>query len=97
MIPARQLGILSKSPPILLTTMRVVPRGTNGGISLFGTLMSLCGGLLVGAAAAASLSLEDTLCPRSDVWTTLLAVGGVSGVLGSGVRSTPRQLSRTGR
>ncbi|BGP28033.1 hypothetical protein JCM10295v2_007020 [Rhodotorula toruloides] len=52
---ASQLGILSSRPPILLTTLRTCPRGTNGGISPWGTLVSLLGGLLVGVLAVVSL------------------------------------------
>lgn len=33
---ASELGILSTHPPILLTTLRPVPPGTNGGLSLAG-------------------------------------------------------------
>ncbi|GEM11353.1 enoyl-CoA hydratase/isomerase family protein [Rhodotorula toruloides] len=52
---ATKLGILSSRPPILLTTLRTCPRGTNGGISPWGTLVSLLGGLLVGVLAVVSL------------------------------------------
>ncbi|KAF2070899.1 hypothetical protein CYY_007782 [Polysphondylium violaceum] len=45
---ASELGILSKSQPILITTLKRVPKGTNGGISKTGILASLSGGLLIG-------------------------------------------------
>jgi uncharacterized protein (TIGR00297 family) len=41
---ATELGTLSKRPPRLITTGRVVPVGTSGGISLFGTAVSFVGG-----------------------------------------------------
>mmetsp|Transcript_358 Transcript_358/g.415 ORF Transcript_358/g.415 Transcript_358/m.415 type:complete len:334 (-) Transcript_358:61-1062(-) len=47
---ASELGILSKNEPRLITTlfMQEVPRGTNGGVSLFGTLASALGGAFIG-------------------------------------------------
>jgi uncharacterized membrane protein len=48
---ASELGILSLHPPRLATTCctRRVPRGTNGGMSAWGTMMSALGGLFMGA------------------------------------------------
>ena len=50
---ASELGILSQNTPILVTPLfccriRRVPRGTNGGISAWGTLMSVAGGAFIG-------------------------------------------------
>ena len=47
---ASELGVLSRSEPILVTRpWRRVPAGTNGGITWAGTLASAAGGLLMGA------------------------------------------------
>src|SRR5690606_15661557 len=43
-----ELGILSNKDPYLITTMKRVPKGTNGGISLLGTLSSIAAGLTIG-------------------------------------------------
>lgn len=50
-----ELGILSRSPPRLLTSLnfRQVPPGTNGGISLIGTLAGFGGGLVVALTSVA--------------------------------------------
>ena len=48
-----ELGILASSPPRLITssTFRVVPKGTNGGVTLFGLLAGLLGSAILVAAA----------------------------------------------
>lgn len=45
---ASELGILSTTDPILITTGRRVPKGTNGGISATGTFASIAAGFLIG-------------------------------------------------
>ena len=45
-----ELGVLSKSNPRLVTTLffAEVPKGTNGGMSVVGTIAGACGGLFIG-------------------------------------------------
>ncbi|EFA83091.1 hypothetical protein PPL_03881 [Heterostelium album PN500] len=45
---ASELGVLNKRQPILVTTFKTVPAGTNGGISPIGTLASIVGGTFIG-------------------------------------------------
>ena len=72
---ATELGTLSKRPPRLITTWRVVDVGTSGGISPLGTLVSLLGGLLIGMAAG-------LMFPNSFLIMALAgAAGGLTGSL----------------
>lgn len=58
---ASEFGSLTARPPLLVTTLRPVPAGTDGGISLVGTLASLCGGAMVGACAGDIVGLMQGL------------------------------------
>lgn len=72
---ATELGTLSKRPPRLITSGRVVEVGTSGGVSLLGTAVSLLGGLLIGLVAS-------LLWPELSVWAGVL-IGALSGLAGS--------------
>lgn len=47
---ASEIGSVVGGTPRLITTWRRVPKGTNGGVTLIGTLCSIAGGLVVGIA-----------------------------------------------
>jgi uncharacterized membrane protein len=85
---ASELGILSSSPPILLTTLKTVPPGTNGALSLIGTAASIGGGMAMGWIMWAALSVENAACrdQTGDLFLLLLGWGAVAGGLGSLVR-----------
>jgi uncharacterized protein (TIGR00297 family) len=70
---ATELGVLSRTPPRLITTGRDVERGASGGITLLGSLAAFLGGLLVAAAAV-------VVMPRSN--PLLLVVAAAGGGLG---------------
>lgn len=69
---ATELGTLSKKPPRLITTGKVMPVGTSGAVSPFGTAVSWGGGLLIGAVAAV----------LAGQWWLVLA-GSLGGLAGS--------------
>jgi uncharacterized protein (TIGR00297 family) len=69
---ATELGILARRKPRLITTGQVVPPGTSGGVTWFGTLAALTGAALIGGLAALF---------RGDV--RLLLAGAIAGLAGS--------------
>ncbi|XP_041367871.1 transmembrane protein 19-like [Gigantopelta aegis] len=82
-------SVVGTGDPWLITSFRKVPRGTNGGISVIGTLSSIFGGLLVGLGyyvtllfCAPQLAIED-----SPIQWPIVFLGGAGGLLGSIVDS----------
>jgi len=71
---ATELGVLNPAPPRLITTGKVVERGTSGGISLWGSLAALAGGLLIGI-------LAGWVSPGENAWALAgaAALGGMAG------------------
>lgn len=47
-----EIGILDDNWPLLITTMRKVPPGTNGGVSLLGLVAGLMGSCIIGLTAS---------------------------------------------
>lgn len=81
---ATELGVLSRRPPRLITTGRVVSVGTSGGVTPFGTFVALCGALLIGALAfLLILVAPDAMTPRSRAWFLFPLVIAAAGFFGS--------------
>lgn len=88
-----ELGILSKGEPRLITslTLRKVPRGTNGGVTLLGLAAGLFGSMIIVAASMAFLPActpENAVAFGGAPWTLMqrrIFMGGlvVWGTLGS--------------
>lgn len=78
-----ELGILSKNDPILITSLKRVPRGTNGGCSLTGLGCSMLGGALIGFGAF----LIDSLSGLETKPLSFILFGSTLGTIGSIVDS----------
>jgi uncharacterized membrane protein len=73
--------------PVLVTTWATVPRGTNGGITLWGTAMSALGGLVTGSGFWLGTVLANPTVDVLDQLATLALAGAMAGLLGSLVDS----------
>jgi uncharacterized protein (TIGR00297 family) len=82
---ATELGVLSPTPPRLLTTGQRVPVGTSGGVTLLGATAALGGGLFIGLMALALGQVEaiwgsSPLNGRHLFWLVPIGIlGGLSG------------------
>lgn len=72
---ATELGTLSRQPPILITTLKEVPRGTSGAISRIGTSATLAGAFVMGMVFSLSVSVF------SPILVLAATIGGLVGSL----------------
>ncbi|CAH0715670.1 unnamed protein product, partial [Brenthis ino] len=83
---ASELGtVLSNSDPFLVTSWKRVPKGTNGGVSLVGTICSTVGGLLIGFSHYLTIiyfSDRNLFMYAPPQWPIIL-YGGLGGFIGS--------------
>lgn len=91
---ASEVGQLSEAEPRLITSLRPVRKGTNGGVTLLGIAASAAGGLFIGLVFYSG-SLISPGIRRSDIlfvaakqqWI-LIPLGLVAGLVGSVIDST---------
>ena len=82
---ATELGVLSPTPPRLMTTGQRVPVGTSGGMTALGTMAAFAGGLLIGLAALALGRVEAIWGsgPLNGGYLWLVPIGIFGGLGGS--------------
>ncbi|BFF96979.1 transmembrane protein 19 [Drosophila madeirensis] len=81
-----ELGsVLSQRDPISIISWRRVPRGTNGGISLIGVVVSLLGGFLVGFGYFVTVryTVDSKMLLVSPPQWPIILFGGIAGLFGS--------------
>ena len=78
---ATELGVLSRTPPRLMTTGRPVEAGTSGGLTGLGTLAALGGAALIGLAAASSPLAQDRPAGEAAALFVIVALAGLLGSL----------------
>lgn len=83
-----ELGVLSDEQPRLITTLKPVRKGTNGGVTKMGLLAAAAGGSVIGLAFVA-LGFLTTSCPSNIAQKQLLLipVSTVAGLAGSVIDS----------
>jgi uncharacterized protein (TIGR00297 family) len=79
---ATELGVLSRRPPRLITSGKVVERGTSGGISLAGTLASFGGGLFIAMLAVLFWAPGSTAAAgQALIYLGVISLAGLAGSL----------------
>ena len=80
---ASEIGIVLGTSPRLITTLKHVPKGTNGGVSMPGLLASAGGGLLIGVVYFISQwLLLDEVTSTTPQWL-VLPLATAAGLVGS--------------
>lgn len=81
---ASELGINSKDSPRLVTTLQKVPKGINGAISLYGTMMSILGGLFISISTIIIVIIRGGLSIiSSNIMIKIIILGMICGFVGS--------------
>lgn len=85
-----ELGILAKTRPVLITTLRSVPPGTNGGVSFAGLVAGIAGAAVIAANCCLLLDLCEVpggsgsvILPLTKVFILLTLLGTTGTLLDS--------------
>lgn len=88
---ATELGVLSPSPPRLVTTWKSVRAGTSGGVSPLGTAAAACGAAVIAVTLVLSLQVCGLLglggLPPGVTAAPLALAAWIGGVVGSTIDS----------
>lgn len=83
-----ELGILSTAQPRLITRpARTVPKGTNGGVTLWGTLVAGLGGAFIGSITCLTFSAFSSVAPPAGTQAVIFALATGAGLFGSALDS----------
>lgn len=83
---ASELGsVIGTSDPFLITTRKRVPRGTNGGVTIIGLIVSFLGGIAIGLGYYLTVlyTVDSSILTLSPPQWPIIIVGGFAGLLGS--------------
>lgn len=80
-----ELGILSSKPPILITTLKPCPKGTNGGVSSLGLSVAIGAGAFIGFLSSPFLISSDQTSIVSYIFSVITTISffSVIGLFGS--------------
>ncbi|XP_068966750.1 transmembrane protein 19 [Bombus flavifrons] len=87
---ASEIGtVLGTKDPLLITTLKRVPRGTNGGISWVGLLASILGGITVGLSyyLTVLITVDTVILQLAAPQWPIIIIGGIGGLFGSVIDS----------
>lgn len=83
---ATEIGVLSTTPPRLVTTLAPVPPGTSGGVTPLGTAATVAGALFIGLGAVVASLFSSAQAPGHALAILLCAViGGTAGSLADSI------------
>ena len=81
-----EIGVLSSRQPFLITSMKQVPHGTNGAVSLLGTFGACCGSALLAFVACWSGFIQ--IAAGSGALSTLALCSAASVIFAAGIVGT---------
>jgi len=80
---ATELGVLSKTPPRLITSGQTVEVGASGGVSRWGTFAALAGSVLIALTALIAVLFDSTLFSLRSSALALLPIITLAGLAAS--------------